>query len=537
MNIKGNKTLFHFVLTFILLGGTVAAILLTIYQFNINQKKTFFIEREKHTLETFHQLSLTYFSRLHSDIHLLGNLKYSPTDKADLSEKSTFFLNFAKAKKIYDQVRYIDMNGREKIRVDYRNKKAHLIPAAELQSKAERYYFKEAIKLPPDTVYTSPLDLNIEKGQLEIPYKPMLRLAILVTDKDNHPTGIVVLNYLAGLYLQELEEIKNLSMGDLYLLNNSGQFLFHKDPLKRWSFMFPDQPIEGIFKDDPDVWLNMLYTEANQLETSQGVYTFNRIVPFGNHHDTVEKNLREQRHYWTLYTKIPAETLKAATTLSTKTLNIVISVLVAIVLFVSMHTAALLNRRRYYRNKLQQLAHYDSLTGLVNRIWLRDHMETAILNMRRYGHRGALLYLDLDGFKSVNDNFGHETGDELLKAVGRRLKSLCRATDTVSRVGGDEFIIMLPNVDGISGAETLARKVVKQLHIPFTFRQHKIIIGTSVGVAMMSKDTTDLEAIIVEADHAMYQAKKSGKNTYRFSAEDEKQRKQSNVISLHKKEQ
>ncbi len=536
MKIMGRKALFHFILTFALLGGLVAAILLTFYQYSISQKKTLFLEKEKHTLETLHQLSLTYFSRLHSDIHLLGNMKFSATDKTDIKEKQAFFLNFAHSKRIYDQVRYLDILGHEIIRVNYDGKKADLTPEAELQNKADRYYFKETIKLPPHTVYTSPLDLNIEHGQLEIPYKPMLRLAIRVTDKNNQPSGIIILNFLAGHYLQELENVRNLSMGDLSLINSSGQFIFHKNPSKQWSFMFPNRPLEGIFKDDPDVWLNMLYTDANQMETTQGIYTFNRIVPFGNHHDTVEKNLLEQKRYWTLYTRIPTATLAAATTLTTKTFNIITVTLVVVLLFISLHIATLLNRRRYYRARLQELAHYDSLTGLVNRVLLRDHMETAVLNMRRYGHRGALLYLDLDGFKPVNDNFGHETGDELLKAVGRRLKSMCRATDTVSRVGGDEFIILLPNVDGISGAEILARKVVKQLNIPFTIRHHKIIIGTSIGIAMMSKDSPDIEALITEADQAMYQAKKSGKNGYRFSADIEKQRKPSNVISLHKKD-
>ena len=529
-NIK--RTLYNFAVTFLVLGCSLAVILITTYRLNISLKKNTLLEKEVHTLEILEKLSRIHFSSLRSDIHLLGSMPFPTDSPRGFTAQEDFLLKFATSKKIYQQVRYIDMQGQERIRVNYSGR-ASLVPQKQLQNKAQRYYFKAGIMLPPNTIYTSPLDLNVEHGEVEIPYKPMLRLVTPVRNNEGKPSGVIVLNYLADRYLQELKTAENFSFGNLYLLNQNGQFLLHKNEQKRWSFMFPNRPSEGIFNDEPEVWQNMLYSEKNQLETEQGVYTYLRIVPFGHIHNNIDNKLLEKKRYWTLYSLIPAPNLHAATTFSSRTMTITVAFLLIIVSLISVHMAFFLNRRRYFRARLQELAHYDALTGLVNRILLREHMQTALLNMKRYGHRGALLYLDLDGFKPVNDTFGHETGDVLLKAVGRRLKSSCRATDSVARVGGDEFVILLPQVKGEKGAETLTRKIIKQLNIPFTIKQHKIIIGTSIGVTMMSKNNMNIDELISKADQAMYVAKRAGKNTYRFSRE-ENHPSHSNVISIHK---
>ncbi len=531
MTQKINRFFFNFIVTFVLLGCALTVILTMGYRYNVHQKKNSLLEKEKHTLEILHELSLSHFSGIHSDIHLLGSLSFS---SAEIHAREDLFLRFADSKKIYDQIRYIDMQGQERIRVNFADH-AYLVAADKLQNKAERYYFKEGMALPLNTIYSSFLDLNVEHGIVDIPYKPMLRLITPVTDRQGKRSGIVVLNYLADRYLQELQSSQNFSAGDLHLLNQNGQYLLHPAYTKRWTFMFPDRATEGIFKDSPDVWDNMLLTEENQLETSQGVYTFIRVTPFGRNHPNIDQTLMEQKRYWILCSFISRQSLTATTTFSTKALTITTLALFAIVTLISLHTAFLMNRKRYYRARLQELAHYDGLTGLVNRILLREHIQSALFNMQRYGHRGALLYLDLDEFKPVNDKFGHATGDELLKAVSRRLRASCRATDTVARVGGDEFIILLPLVEGAKGAETLAQKIIKQLNIPFTIRQHKVAIGTSIGISMMSHKNLDIEEIISEADKAMYEAKQAGKNTCRFSGQ-EKVTMRSNVINLHKTE-
>ncbi|MCV2370949.1 sensor domain-containing protein [Roseateles oligotrophus] len=165
--------------------------------------------------------------------------------------------------------------------------------------------------------------------------------------------------------------------------------------------------------------------------------------------------------------------------------------------------------------RIQQLAHFDALTGLPNRVLLNDRSNQAIDIAKRNGDTLALLFLDLDHFKNVNDSLGHRFGDELLKELARRLKSAVREQDTVSRLGGDEFILVLPGTNA-DGAAHVANKVMELAAQSFQIEQHEITVTPSVGVALYPFDGLDFDALCRCADIAMYRAKQDGRNTYRF---------------------
>ncbi len=164
---------------------------------------------------------------------------------------------------------------------------------------------------------------------------------------------------------------------------------------------------------------------------------------------------------------------------------------------------------------IQQLAHFDALTGLPNRVLLNDRSNQAIDIAKRHGETLALLFLDLDHFKNVNDSLGHRFGDELLKELARRLKSAVREQDTVSRLGGDEFILVLPGTDA-AGAAHVAAKVMELAAQAFQIEQHEIIVTPSVGVALYPVDGHDFDTLCRCADVAMYRAKQDGRNGFRF---------------------
>ncbi|MFH1043618.1 MAG: diguanylate cyclase [Pseudomonadota bacterium] len=167
--------------------------------------------------------------------------------------------------------------------------------------------------------------------------------------------------------------------------------------------------------------------------------------------------------------------------------------------------------------RIQRMAHHDSLTGLPNRLLFNDRLEQAISLAKRDSRQFALLYLDLDKFKRVNDTLGHTAGDELLQAVAARIRRQVRESDTVARVGGDEFSVILPDVARREKAETVARKIIAALAAPFQLGSQKqsVDIGTSIGIAVYPADGRDADALIKAADAAMYSAKQVG-SSFRF---------------------
>ncbi len=167
--------------------------------------------------------------------------------------------------------------------------------------------------------------------------------------------------------------------------------------------------------------------------------------------------------------------------------------------------------------RIAHLAHHDMLTDLPNRTTLIDRLHQALAQARRDHGMLALMFVDLDKFKSVNDTLGHDVGDLLLKKVAIRLQTCVqRESDTVSRVGGDEFIVMLPSIKQEQDAMVVAEKILQAMAREFTVGKHTIQIGSSIGIALYPNDATNVEVLMKNSDTAMYQAKQDGRNCYRF---------------------
>ena len=164
---------------------------------------------------------------------------------------------------------------------------------------------------------------------------------------------------------------------------------------------------------------------------------------------------------------------------------------------------------------IQQLAHYDPLTGLPNRTLLNDRSRWTLSHARRNGESVALMFLDLDHFKNINDSLGHSVGDEVLVELASRLKLNVRDQDTVSRLGGDEFVLLLPDTNA-AGAAHLADKLLHAALQPIQIEQHELTVTPSIGIALYPKDGADLDSLARAADAAMYRAKGDGRNSYRF---------------------
>lgn len=163
-----------------------------------------------------------------------------------------------------------------------------------------------------------------------------------------------------------------------------------------------------------------------------------------------------------------------------------------------------------------RLAHYDVLTDLPNRVLFQDRLERAVVHALRHDRQAALLFLDLDGFKKVNDTMGHRAGDDLLKEVAVRLRGCVRMTDTIARLGGDEFTVILDEISAANDASMVADKILASLHAPIFIDGRDVFIGTSIGISLFPIDGTSGDELLKHADTAMYQAKAAGKGRFNF---------------------
>ena len=170
------------------------------------------------------------------------------------------------------------------------------------------------------------------------------------------------------------------------------------------------------------------------------------------------------------------------------------------------------------QDKLGQMAHSDELTGLPNRALFFDRLEQIMIQARRKQVRFALLFADLDGFKSINDSHGHQIGDKLLQAVAHRLTLCVRESDTVARMGGDEFTIILNEINHPQEPSIVARKLLEAITTPFNIEGNVCAIGISIGISIYPDDAQDAQKLISLADAAMYDVKRTGKNNFRYGS-------------------
>lgn len=170
--------------------------------------------------------------------------------------------------------------------------------------------------------------------------------------------------------------------------------------------------------------------------------------------------------------------------------------------------------RKLMEAAIHRMAYQDSLTGLPNRSLLQDRLVQALKQAKRHRQKVTLLYLDLDGFKAINDTFGHGIGDELLKVVSDRLQNQLRSSDTVARLGGDEFLILLPEAGRVRAGSNIAGKIISEIRRPYLIAGRRMQISTSIGMAIYPHDGRSAETLIKKADQAMYAAKAKGRDTY-----------------------
>lgn len=226
------------------------------------------------------------------------------------------YLLFAQQRALYDQLRYVDVAGQEIIRVNYRGEKARAVPEAELQSKSNRYYHIATNQLPEGAIFVSPLDLNVERGQIERPAKPVIRFATPVFDERGDRRGMVILNYLGAVLLDKLRRAAATVPGEMMLINSDGYWLLGRTPEEEWGFMFPDRKERTFGHAFPDAWQTVSTLSQGQLLTTSGLFTFTTVDPHvrtlaQRRADDLNRRSASARDAWKVVSYVPRRELEA----------------------------------------------------------------------------------------------------------------------------------------------------------------------------------------------------------------------------------
>ena len=437
------------------------------------------------------------------------------------------YVAFLKSTSLYDQIRFIDTSGMEVVRVMYADGYPYQVPDRTLQSLKDRFFFRDTMRLQRDEVYVSPMELAAVEGEAMLPFKPVIRIATPVFDDRGAKRGIIVLTYRAQNLLAEIGRMASLSASQVWLVDSDGYFLMSDNQEDMWGFVIKGRGDRKLGVLYPDVWEAMKPRAAGQYRNSSGLYTFGTVYPYRSDIKTIDRTgnprgvgrdqYSSEVYHWKLVTFVPDALLSAGPRRLLNKMIIIWLVLVVVISGMSWLVLAAYMRRKIFQRNIYLYAHYDTLTGLPNRMLFFDRLEQALLQARRYEKPFGLLYMDLDGFKEINDSFGHKIGDLGLQEAARRMVGTLRESDTVARMGGDEFVALLTNVTSQDDIEYVTRRLVDILAQPYELNGYTCSMSVSIGVAICPNHGLDSTVLVAEADNAMYRSKQAGKNTYRFA--------------------
>jgi diguanylate cyclase (GGDEF)-like protein len=467
----------------------------------------------------------------------------------------------------YFQVRLISSSGHgmELVRVDRDNNKLTRVEGDDLQEKGHFPYVFKTLGLGRGEVYLSKIVINHERGAHSGMDKPTMRVATPVVSDDGRTLGLVVIN----LDLNRMFDLLKTDLPaeySLYLTNEWGDYLIHPDPALTFGFDRGRRILlQDSFKDASAILEGKADTVVARLRGPDiqdgGLVAAFYKLSFGDAEayrfvvaglsTSLDKVLEGTRQLGANTAKIVAGfSLLAillafiASRLLTRPLHMMVKAarrfsrehamgdlpvartdeigqLARSFHDMQVEIQAHLEELHDSRSQLEHLARHDALTGLPNRLLFFDRLEHAVAAARRTGRELAVFFIDLDRFKEINDSLGHAAGDEVLKAVAKRLRGLVREADTVARLGGDEFIVLFDTLDDLQSLKHVAEKIIQGLRQPMDVDGQQLQVSASVGVSFFPRDAGNANELVHKADVAMYLAKTHGENTAHFYAEGE----------------
>lgn len=511
------KTLILVFLALFLLIFSISAYV----SYNVNQAtQSKLLSNEQLLLNAEHTILSARLNKIAGDlIFVCEILRQHDKNEREYAELADEWIAFANGRQIYDQIRFIDVEGNEVIRVNYSKDGAVLVSPEDLQNKKDRYYFTETIGLDKNQIYISKLDLNIENNQIEEPIKPMLRVSMPYYDSSNHLKGIVILNYLAEDMINYIRLVSSASNGSIYLLNNDGYWIYNSsEPETEWAFMYDGKENVSFASEHPSEWPAIQSGGNGQFICPDGVFLYSKIVSsdeFAQAHSNYQFVLGSGD--WSLVSYMPSssENGKLFTQsfwqflLGVFAENYQYYLLLLPVAFAIAILAALNESKR---RQVKYFSEFDAMTGVYNRRAGLEKIEK-LLASSKVCSTNCICFIDINGLKEVNDTLGHEAGDALIKAVVNGIKRNTRESDFIARLGGDEFLIIFEGLD-IDQAEEVWSRVTQYFAKINETGSNRYLVSVSHGIEEFDCGMQrQIDRVINIADEKMYREKIQIKKT------------------------
>ncbi len=448
------------------------------------------------------------------------------------------------------------------MRVDREDDRLIRVQGDDLQEKGHFSYVSGTLKLSAGATYLSRIVINHERGAHAGLDQPSAILGMPVVGPDGNPLGAIVINV-------DLNNVFTTLAADLppdfqlFMANGKGDFLIHPDATQTFGF---DKGRRVLMQDEFPGTRDLVEGKANQvlMEVSDGRYNNAPVVAA---FAVGVVKIRSEEDNLILGLAHPlSKVVEQANKLGVVVLQLVVALCLVCVLIAalvaravtrpinSMSTAVQafahdhkqaatlaidrqdeigvlarsfhqmqneiqqqMDALQESREELEHMARHDVLTGLPNRRAFQDRLEQALSRAQRSGERFALFFIDVDNFKSINDRFGHQGGDAVLKIVALRLVATTRKADAIARLGGDEFVVLLDNPTQREDVILIAEKLLESVRAPILHRGTELQVGFSIGISLYPDDGRTAADLMARADRAMYDAKDAGRNGFRFS--------------------
>jgi len=448
-----------------------------------------------------------YFNRVRSDLMLLTNLvELSGIDydnKKLMSSIEHSLYNYSTHKKVYDQIRIIDTLGFERVRINYINDHAEIVPASQLQDKSKRYYFNEAKKLNKGDIYYSPFDLNIENNKIVIPYKIITRLATPLVDRNNKTIGYLFINYSGNTLFKTLVELSSTGISDFYLVNQNGFLLHAPDPKEEWSFLFPDKK-QYRFQDKwPKIWERILQSPNGQFRIVNIIISYTTLYPI---HANSQLNVPNDLLNWKLITITSNRKLFAKN-------KYVLFEMILMYLFISSFLVLLTKYFSRLQNQKEQLNSAKNELSIINSS-LEDIITQRTSELKNEVIQKQLIATDLLNQKTILQSI-LETSPDLIFLKDSGLRYIAMNSAFANVVGKTEEQIIgktdnellteevaknIQNIDQQIQTSGKPRRLEQELTLPDgSIKIYDFIVvpfddnsGDNLGILGLARDVTEL---------------------------------------------